>query len=67
MSLGSVESRVEVPSLMSHASVPKQHLEAIGVDDSLIRLSVGIEDYNDLINDLNYALNKAQQSINTII
>ncbi len=66
MSLGSVESRVEVPSRMSHASVPKQHLELIGLDDTLIRLSVGIEDYNDLINDLNYALNKAQQSIDTI-
>jgi cystathionine beta-lyase/cystathionine gamma-synthase len=51
---------------MSHASVPKQHLELIGLDDTLIRLSVGIEDYNDLINDLNYALNKAQQSIDTI-
>jgi len=63
VSLGSVESRVEVPSRMSHASVPKQHLEAIGVDDTLIRLSVGIEDCDDLINDLKHALDRAQQSI----
>lgn len=51
-SLGGVESLIEHPSSMTHASVPKEQREKIGVTDSLIRLSVGIEDPEDLISDL---------------
>lgn len=51
-SLGGVESLIEHPSSMTHASVPKEQREKIGVTDSLIRLSVGIEDAEDLISDL---------------
>jgi cystathionine beta-lyase len=43
---------------MTHASIPKEEREASGVVDSLIRLSVGIEDVDDLISDLNQALDK---------
>lgn len=47
-SLGGVESLAEVPALMTHASVPKDHREKIGISDGLIRLAVGIEEYEDL-------------------
>ena len=56
-SLGGVESLVGHPASMSHGSIPKQEREKNGVVDALIRLSVGIEDAEDLINDLNQALN----------
>ncbi len=55
-SLGGVESLCGHPASMSHASMPKKEREKIGIADSLIRLSVGIEDFEDLINDLNNAL-----------
>jgi len=55
-SLGGVESLIEVPALMTHASIPKESREAIGIKDTLIRLSVGIEDSKDLIQDLKQAL-----------
>jgi cystathionine beta-lyase/cystathionine gamma-synthase len=51
-SLGGVESLISVPSLMTHASVPVEMRERMGVTDGLVRLSVGIEDANDLIADL---------------
>ena len=54
-SLGGVESLVELPSIMTHASVSKEHREKIGLNDSLIRLSVGIENFSDLKNDLKQA------------
>lgn len=57
-SLGAVESLIEHPASMTHASVPKEDREKIGINDSLIRLSVGIEDKEDLIEDLNQALKK---------
>jgi cystathionine beta-lyase len=57
-SLGGVESLAGHPSSMTHASIPKEEREASGVVDSLIRLSVGIEDVDDLISDLNQALDK---------
>lgn len=57
-SLGAVESLVEHPASMTHASVPKVEREKIGLSDTLIRLSVGIEDADDLIEDLNQALKK---------
>lgn len=55
-SLGGIESLVEVPALMTHASHPAEVLKQLEIDVSLIRLSVGIESSKDLINDLNVAL-----------
>jgi cystathionine gamma-lyase len=54
-SLGGVESLINHPALMTHASVPKEQREALGVTDSLVRLSVGVEDVRDLIDDLQFA------------
>ena len=56
-SLGGVESLIGHPSTMTHASIPKEERIKSGVVDSLIRLSVGIEDVTDLIDDLTIALN----------
>ena len=56
-SLGGVESLIGHPATMTHASIPREEREKNGVSDSLIRLSVGIEDSEDLINDLKIALN----------
>tara|TARA_B100000401_G_scaffold170290_1_gene113882 strand:+ start:687 stop:1826 length:1140 start_codon:yes stop_codon:yes gene_type:complete len=56
-SLGGVESLVNHPATMTHASMPKKDRERNGITESLIRLSVGIEDSDDLINDLNNAIN----------
>lgn len=58
-SLGGYESLAEHPGIMTHASIAKEEREAIGIDDSLIRLSVGLEDEEDLIADLDQALAKA--------
>ncbi|RZJ43549.1 MAG: PLP-dependent transferase [Brevundimonas sp.] len=55
-SLGGVESLVNHPAIMTHASVPKEVREAGGVTENLIRLSVGVEDLDDLIADLDQAL-----------
>jgi len=55
-SLGGVESLIGHPATMTHASIPKEEREKTGVIDSLIRLSVGIEDADDLIADLRQAL-----------
>ncbi|MBU5360767.1 cystathionine gamma-synthase [Enterococcus raffinosus] len=55
-SLGGVESLIEVPAVMTHASIPKEKREASGIKDGLIRLSAGIEDIEDLKQDLNQAL-----------
>jgi cystathionine gamma-lyase len=55
-SLGGVESLVDHPGLMTHASIPAVQRKALGIDDTLIRLSVGIEDVSDLIDDLSEAL-----------
>ncbi len=57
-SLGGVESLVGVPALMTHASIPKEQREAAGIKDGLVRLSVGIEDSQDLLEDLEQALAK---------
>jgi len=57
-SLGGVESLAGHPASMTHASIPKEEREKTGVVDSLIRLSVGIEDAEDLVNDLKQALEK---------
>lgn len=57
-SLGGVESLIEHPAIMTHASVPEEKRKILGIDDSLIRLSVGIEDLEDLMNDLKAAFDK---------
>ncbi len=56
-SLGGVESLIEHPALMTHASIPPERRREIGIEDGLVRLSVGIEDVRDLIGDLERALN----------
>lgn len=55
-SLGGVESLIEHPAIMTHASVPKEIREALGISDGLVRLSVGIEDADDLLAELEAAL-----------
>ncbi len=56
-SLGGVESLIEHPGIMTHASVPEDQRKALGISDSLIRLSVGVESEKDLLADLDQALN----------
>jgi cystathionine gamma-lyase len=55
-SLGGVESLIEHPAIMTHASLPPERRAALGIGDSLVRISVGIEDVADLIADLDQAL-----------
>ena len=57
-SLGGVESLIEHPAIMTHASIPRETRERIGITDNLIRISAGIEDLPDLIDDLSSALEK---------
>ncbi len=61
-SLGGVESLIEHPAIMTHASVPPKMREQLGISDNLIRLSVGIEDADDLIADLEHAIRVAMKS-----
>ena len=56
-SLGGVESLIEHPAIMTHASLPPQKRAALGISDNLIRLSVGVEDVQDLKDDLSQAMN----------
>ncbi|AGM35087.1 cystathionine gamma-synthase [Idiomarina loihiensis GSL 199] len=56
-SLGGVESLIEHPAIMTHASVPKENREKLGILDNFVRVSVGIEDLDDLKADLDNALN----------
>ncbi|KAL3242471.1 hypothetical protein MRX96_021086 [Rhipicephalus microplus] len=58
-SLGSIESLAELPVTMTHASVPEDQRKALGITDNLIRVSVGIENCDDLINDIDQALKKS--------
>lgn len=58
-SLGGYESLAELPSVMTHASVPAEERAKIGLTDNLIRLSVGVEDTQDLLDDLDRALTAA--------
>jgi cystathionine beta-lyase/cystathionine gamma-synthase len=55
-SLGGVESLITHPATMTHAAIPREQREARGVTDGLLRLSVGIEDKDDLIADLERAI-----------
>ena len=59
-SLGGVESLVCHPATMTHAAIPKETREAVGITDGLIRLSVGIEDADDLIDDLDRAIDESE-------
>lgn len=55
-SLGAVESLISVPAKMTHASIPKERRKELGITDGLVRISVGLEDVSDLIEDLKQAL-----------
>ena len=55
-SLGGVESLIGHPATMTHATIPQKDREKSGIVDSLIRLSVGVEDVGDLLDDLDQAL-----------
>jgi cystathionine gamma-lyase / homocysteine desulfhydrase len=55
-SLGAVESLISLPAKMTHASIPKERREQLGITDGLVRISVGLEDVEDLIEDLAQAL-----------
>ena len=61
-SLGGVESLAESPALMTHASVPPADREKLGISDTLIRLSCGIENQDDLMADVKQALNASSSS-----
>ena len=55
-SLGGVESLAENPALMTHGSVPAEHRKLLGIEDNFIRLSIGIENEADLVQDIRQAL-----------
>jgi cystathionine beta-lyase/cystathionine gamma-synthase len=57
-SLGGVETLISHPVTMTHASVPEEHRRRIGLTDDMVRVSVGIEDVNDLRDDLAQALDR---------
>jgi cystathionine gamma-lyase len=57
-SLGGVESLIEHPAIMTHASIPPDQRASLGISDALLRLSVGVEDIDDLIADLDQALGR---------
>ena len=61
-SLGGVESLIGHPATMTHASVPPAMREAMGLTDSLVRLSCGVEDADDLIADLDQAMRSSAES-----
>jgi cystathionine gamma-lyase len=62
-SLGGVESLVEHPAIMTHASVPAENRKSLGIHDNFIRLSVGIEDSQDLIDDLKFAFDQSARQM----
>jgi cysteine-S-conjugate beta-lyase len=66
VSLGAVETILSYPAKMSHASMPKKEREKRGISDGLLRLSVGLENSTDLIEDLGQAINKIQLASNKI-
>ncbi|MCG3089734.1 bifunctional cystathionine gamma-lyase/homocysteine desulfhydrase [Sporosarcina cyprini] len=60
-SLGAVESLISIPSLMTHASIPRERRLALGIEDGLIRISVGLEDAEDLVEDLKSAIRRVDE------
>lgn len=67
VSLGGVESLIQHPASMTHFSMGKEAREAAGITDGLVRLSVGIENVDDLISDLEQALNKVSNRVEELI
>lgn len=65
-SLGAVESLIELPSIMTHAMMTQEEREYIGITDTLVRISVGVENVQDLIGDLDQALNIAHGQQNVV-
>ncbi|CAF3330145.1 unnamed protein product [Rotaria socialis] len=63
-SLGGYESLIELPAIMTHASVPEEHRRQLGITDGLIRMSIGLEDVQDLLDDIEVSLQYA--FLNTI-
>jgi cystathionine beta-lyase len=63
VSFGSVHSTISLPAKMSHASIPQSLRERMGPPPDLIRLSIGIEDVSDLIDDLTQAFNVTAESL----
>eukprot|EP00168_Porphyra_purpurea_P008648 TRINITY_DN2103_c0_g1_i3.p4 TRINITY_DN2103_c0_g1~~TRINITY_DN2103_c0_g1_i3.p4 ORF type:complete len:107 (+),score=34.32 TRINITY_DN2103_c0_g1_i3:341-661(+) len=63
VSLGGVESLVEHPALMTHSSLPPEVRAELGIDDGMVRLSVGIEDAADVVADITQALDAAKAVI----
>lgn len=61
VSLGAVESLAELPARMTHFELPRSERLKVGITDELIRLSIGIEDVRDLIDDLDQAFDVAQE------
>ena len=61
VSLGGVETLIQHPASMTHFTMGKEARKAAGISDGLVRLSVGIEKAEDIINDLEQALNKAEE------
>jgi len=59
-SLGAVESLAESPAIMTHQNVPVERRKELGIDDRMVRLSVGLEGVDDLIADLDYALQQSK-------
>jgi cystathionine gamma-lyase / homocysteine desulfhydrase len=55
-SLGAVESLISVPAKMTHASIPVERRAELGITDGLVRVSIGLEDVDDLIEDVEHAL-----------
>lgn len=60
-SLGGVESLIELPALMTHGGIPPEHRKLLGITDNYIRLSVGIEDAEDILADIDAALEIASK------
>ena len=65
-SLGGVESLIEHPAIMTHASIDKKIRDSLGISDSLLRLSVGIEDVEDIIEDVEDIIDDLNQALDTI-
>lgn len=65
-SLGGVESLIEIPAIMTHASVPKEVREQNGISDTLIRVSAGIEDTEDLVEDFRQALEGQSETLRAV-
>ena len=66
VSLGSTESLAEHPASMTHAGIEATHRNELGITDKMIRLSIGVEYYQDIINDIEYALSKVKDHVQVL-